>query len=124
MKTAVDKIRNAIYDWYGQQFAHTGGFDEKIEITDSNDHFTGSYGYEHPYKTDMTGIATDTTYTITDNLTHEYITFGLNDIESYLCNLNKPDCAGFESEMLSDLYLEFVEIIDEPDYDIYHKTFK
>ena len=128
----LDVIRKAVHHWYGQQFAHVNGWDMKITQNDAGeDVFTGLYDYT--LDVHLRGIMTDTTYTVIDDDTDEEICCGINSVDhmryAKLAAIPKlgektrhvPD---FESEMLDDLHLEFVEDITEPDYDVYEKYWK
>ena len=128
----LDVIRKAVHYWYEQQFAHVNGWGMKIDQNDAGeDVFTGMYDYQ--IDVHLRGIMTDTTYTVIDDNTDEEISFGIDSIDhTRYAQLTKakyhdgttkhvPD---FESEMLGDLHLEFVEDITEPDYDVYEKYWK
>ena len=128
----LDVIRKAVHYWYEQLFAHVGGWDMSISQNDAGeDVFTGMYDYQ--IDVHLRGIMTDTTYTVIDDDTEEEICFGIDSIDHMrydrLATISKigektkhvPD---FESEMLDDLYVEFIEDITEPDYDVYEKYWK
>lgn len=128
----LDKIREAVHDWYGQQFAHVNGWGMKIAQNDAGeDVFTGMYDYE--VDVHLRGIMTDTTYTVIDDDTDEEICFGITEVDhmryDHLVSIPRPGAKtkhipDFESEMLDDLYLEFIEDITDPDYDVYEKYWK
>ena len=128
----LDRIRNAVHDWYGQQFAHVNGFGMKISQNDAGeDIFTGMYDYE--VDVHLRGIMTDTTYTVIDDDTDEEICFGIDEVDhlKYAQLVKFPTKRGekpkyvpdFESEMLDDLYTEFIDEITDPDYDVYEKYY-
>lgn len=128
----LDVIRKAVHYWYEQLFAHVGGWSMKITQNDAGeDVFTGMFDYQ--IDVHLRGIMTDETYTVIDDDTDEEICFGIDDIDHMRYDhLNKVTVRDekpisipcFESEMLDDLHLEFVEDITEPDYDVYEKYFK
>jgi hypothetical protein len=129
----LDRIRTAVHDWYGQQFAHVNGWGMKISQNDAGeDIFTGLYDYE--IDVHLRGIMTDKTYTVIDDDTDEEICFGIDSVDHmrYAELVKFPTKPGektkhipdFESEMLDDLYTDFVEDITDPDYDVYDKFWK
>lgn len=128
----LDVIRKAVHYWYGQLFAHVGGYDMKITQNDaSEDVFTGMYDYN--VDVHLRGIMTDKTYTVIDDDTDEEICFGIDEVAyvkyDHLTSVSKLGektkyVPHFKSEMIDDLYLEFIEDITEPDYDVYEKYWK
>lgn len=129
----LDRIRNAVHNWYVQQFAHVNGWGMKIDQNDAGeDVFTGLYGYE--IDVHLRGIMKDTSYAIIDDDTDEAICFGIDNIHfikfDYLtttitkCGEKPKYVPCFKSEMLDDLYAEFVDDITDPAYDVYEKYFK
>ncbi len=128
----LDVIRKAVHYWYEQLFAHVGGWSMSISQNNAGeDIFTGVYDYQ--IDVHLKGVMTDETYTVIDEDTEEEICFGIDSIDhtrsSQLTKAKYHDgttkhVPDFESEMLDDLHLEFVEDITEPDYDVYEKYFK
>ena len=128
----LDVIRKAVHYWYDQLFAHVNGWGMSIAQNDAGeDVFTGLYDYT--LDVHLRGIMTDTTYTVIDDDTDEEIRFGIDSIDhmKYAKLAKVPVFGGktkhvpdFESEMLDDLYTEFIVDITEPDYDVYEKYFK
>lgn len=128
----LDVIRNAVHYWYEQQFAHVNGWGMTIAQNDAGeDVFTGLYGYD--VDVHLRGIMTDTTYTVIDEDTYEEICFGIDSIDHMRYDqLAKVPVSGgktrhvpdFESEMLDDLYMEFIDDVTDPDYDVYEKYFR
>ena len=122
MKTTVDKIRNAIHEWYQQEFASVGGWNYGIDTKDNTDVFTGLYDYN--IEVTLTGVFDEVSYTMIDSTTNEFIKFGTEKVEMFLANaINKPGEIMFESDLLDSLYDEFVGFITDPDYDVYHEIF-
>ena len=128
----LDMIRKAVHDWCGQLFAHVGGYDMRItQNDDGEDVFTGMYDYNIDIH--LRGIMTDTTYTVIDDDTDEEICFGINEVDhmryDHLNEVTVRDekptyIPCFQSEMLDDLYTEFIDEITDPDYDVYEKYWK
>jgi len=128
----LDVIRKAVHYWYEQLFAHVGGWSMKITQNDAGeDVFTGMYDYQ--IDVHLRGIMTDTTYAVIDDDTDEEICFGIDNVDHmrYAQLVNFPAPGGktkpvpdFESEMLDDLYTEFIDEITDPDYDVYERYWK
>jgi hypothetical protein len=122
MKTTVDKIRDAIHEWYRQEFAHTGGYNDSIDTKDNTDVFTGLYDYH--IEVTLKGVFDEVSYTMIDTTTNEFIKFGPEKVEMFLANaINNSGEIKFDSELLDSLYDEFVGFITDPDYDVYHEIF-
>jgi len=122
MKTTVDKIRNAIHEWYQQEFCSVGGRKYGIDTKDNTDVFTGLYDYT--IEVTLKGVFDEVSYTMIDTTTNEFIKFGLEKVEMFLANaINKSGEIMFESNLLDSLYDEFVGFITDPDYDVYHEIF-
>jgi hypothetical protein len=128
----LDRIREAVHYWYEQLFAHVGGWNMSISQNDAGeDVFTGMYDYTVDIH--LRGIMTDTTYTVIDDDTNEEICFGINGVDhmryDHLTTVSKLGektkyVPYFKSEMLDDLYTEFIGEITDPDYDVYEKYWK
>jgi hypothetical protein len=121
MKTTVDKIRDAIHEWYRQEFAHVGLYNYGIDTQDDTDVFTEFYDYNIEVK--LKGVFDEVSYTMIDTTTNEFIKFGLEKVEMFLTNeIIESGGIMFDSVLLDSLYNEFVFITD-PDYDVYHEIF-
>jgi hypothetical protein len=128
----LDVIRKSVHYWYEQLFAHVGGWSMSISQNDAGeDIFNGVYDYQ--IDVHLRGIMTDETYTVIDEDTDEEICFAIDNVDhvkyDHLERVVKfggkvEHVLSFESEMIDDLYTEFVDGVIDPDYDVYERYWK